>query len=392
MITSQNNNYSINNKLCQQCGACISICNRKAISPQIDSKTGLMVLNINPQKCIKCGLCLKICPAANSSFINNLEAYSKEKYFFLGYNSSDDIRSKSSSGGIARTIIIEGLKNNIFDGVYTLKKTSSYPFAEGYLYTKENIPSYFDIPNSIYHSVPLNINMNKISKCNRILIVGTSCQLYALKKYLKHRCNEIYSLCIFCKQQKTFESTKFIAKLAGAKLNNFNDLKSFSYRGNGWPGYCSFNNKMISYNIAAIFPFGQKLWTVPGCNICGNPFGDDVELTVLDPWNLEVNNKLGKSLIISHSKRGLNLLSRIPNINLVPKKYSEVKPSLMLEDIEKKIKLIPYFKDKRNNKKLILKGYIVERQRKVLQSLLIKLPKMPLIFYRILNKVLIDFR
>lgn len=45
--------------------------------------------------------------------------------------------------------------------------------------------------------------------------------------------------------------------------------------------------KKIAWEKAALMPFGKKLWMVPGCNICGNPFGIDVDITVLDPWNIE---------------------------------------------------------------------------------------------------------
>ena len=54
---------------------------------------------------------------------------------------------------VCKTLIIESLKNNLADGVYTLRKTGRYPYAEGEFYTKENIPRYDDIPNSVYHSV-----------------------------------------------------------------------------------------------------------------------------------------------------------------------------------------------------------------------------------------------
>lgn len=39
------------------------------------------------------------------------------------------------------------------DGVYSLRCSESYPFAEGGgFYTQDNIPQYEEIPNSIYHS------------------------------------------------------------------------------------------------------------------------------------------------------------------------------------------------------------------------------------------------
>lgn len=391
MITKNKDSYIINKELCQQCGACIAVCNKKAIDYSLNKATGLMDLNISHEKCVKCGLCERICPANKDTSMSDVISYCKNKEYYLGHNSSDNIRKKASSGGVARTIIVEGLKNEVFDCVYTLKKISEYPFAEGFLYTKNNIPEYDEIPNSVYHSVPLNINMNRINRCDKILLVGTSCQLSALKEYLKNRCNNIYTLCIFCKQQKTFESTKFIAKLAGVKLNNFNDLKSFSYRGNGWPGYCSFNKKDIPWGVAAIMPFGRKLWIVPGCNICGNPFGTNADITVLDPWCIESKNDLGNSLIITHSEKGNELLE-LPNLEINKTTFEEIEPALMFDDIIKKNSLISYFKGEKVNETQRKKGKAVEKQRKRLQWLITSLPKMPLVFYKIINKLIKDKR
>lgn len=393
MISNQKGTYQINNKQCQQCGACISICNQKAIDYERNLTTGLLDLKINQDKCIQCGLCFKICPANKDTTLLNIKEFCSSKSYYLGYNINKSIRNKSSSGGIAKSIIIEGLKNKLFDGVYTLKKTNKYPFAEGCFYTTENIPNYDDIPNSIYHSIPLNLNMGKIKRCDKILLVGTTCQLLALHRYVKNKCKQVYSLCIFCKQQKTFESTKFIAKLAENKIDTFNEITSISYRGNGWPGYCTFNTNKIQWNMAAIMPFGRKLWMVPGCNICGNPFGINADITLLDPWIIEDQSKLGKNLIIVHTANGHKLLNEVSNIAIEKKELSDIEPALMYDDIIKKNKLIPYFKGEQiENKALYKKGRKVEHQRKSLEKSLSKLPRLPLLFYRILNKLIKDYR
>lgn len=392
MILKQCTDFIVDNLHCQQCGACISICNNNAIRYSRNTETGLLDIKILHDQCVKCGRCYQICPANKHVRIDDVSTYCKSRLYYLGFNKNRKIRSMSSSGGVARTIIIEGLTNGLFDGVYTLKKTDNYPFVEGCFFTKDNIPNYNDIPNSVYHSVPLNFNMRQIQNCDNLLIVGTTCQLLALHKYVKNKCKKIYSLCIFCKQQKTFESTKFIAKIAGVKLEKFNDIKSFSYRGSGWPGYCSFNNKIVPWNIAALIPFGRKLWTVPGCNICGNPFGVDVDITVLDPWCIENENQYGKNLIIVHSKKGNDILNMIPNLEIQKKKLSEVEKALMYDDITKKNRLISYYLRETNDLKLINKGVLIERQKMTLEKFFRLMPKLPFIAYRILNKIIKDKR
>lgn len=392
MIIADERMYHIDNLSCKQCGACIGVCKKDAIVHSIDPNTGLMRLSINPERCVLCGLCQKFCPATEDFSLQNIHAYSKQRYYYLGYNTDNNIRRKASSGGVTRTIIIEGLKFGFFDAVYSLRKTGSYPFAEGCLYTKENIPTYDDIPNSIYHSVPAAMNLNLIKPCKKLLVVGTTCQISAIRKYAVNKCEQLFTLCIFCKQQKTFESSRFIAKLAGVQLNTIADVSSYAYRGNGWPGYCMFNGKTVSWGVAALMPFGKKLWSVPGCDLCGNPFGEDVDLTVLDPWIINKQNDKGANIVVVHNDHGKLILDSIPQIHKEFLEYEKVEPALMLSDIEKKNKYIPFFRGKDVDSLTKKKGEKFLAQRRYLSSFLTKTSRLPLIVYKILRRVIKDKR
>ena len=388
MIEIIDNKTMINQQFCQQCGACLAVCRQRAIISQRDAKTGLLKIDIDPNKCINCKMCYKVCPANKDSRIENVEEYCKSKRYLLGHNKDNDIRRKASSGGIARSIIVEGLASGFFDGVYTLKKTDQYPFAEGCFYTIENLPTFDDIPNSVYHSVPLNEKMYEIKKCKRLLIVGTSCQLRSLQVYLKNKCEELYTLCIFCKQQKNFKSSQFIAKLAKEKIRNFDDIKTYSYRGNGWPGKCEFNGKQVLYGTAAQMPFGKKLWTVPGCDVCGNPFGDNADITVLDPWHIDLKDKLGDNLIVIHSEQGNRLLKSINCIETKEIRYEDAEISLSLNDIKRKNRLISFFRGTESDKNIIKEGKLFVKKRKRLERFLENTPRLPLIVYRILARII----
>lgn len=387
MIELKNGKVSIVHKFCQQCGACLAVCKQNAITSKRDSKDGLLRIEIVSENCVGCKMCYNVCSANKDSRIDNVEEYCKSKKYLIGHNKNNEIRRKASSGGIARSIITEGLASGLFDGVYTLKKSERYPFAEGCFYTKENIPSIDDIPNSVYHSVPMNEMMTEIKKCKRLLIVGTSCQLRSLKVFLKNKCEELYTLCIFCKQQKNFKSSRFIAKLAKEKIKTFEDIKTFAYRGNGWPGKCEFNGKEVAWGVAALMPFGKKLWTVPGCDICGNPFGDDADITVLDPWIIHKSNEMGDNLIVIHNEKGLNLINSINSIEVKELNYIEIEKSLMIGDIKRKNRLINYFRGKETNSDIIKEGEKFVMKRKFLENFLEKAPRMPLIAYKILARI-----
>lgn len=376
---------------CQQCGICKIVCPKNAIS-FTQLKSALHEIHIDTNKCILCKKCVNICPANKKiDYEHYFDNFSKKKFFF-GFNNNNLIRHDSSSGGVCKTLIIEGLRSGYIDGVYSLKKTDTYPYVEGEFYTRDNIPQYNDIPNSVYHSVMLCTEINKIKKCKRLMIVGTSCQLRALTEIVKNKCEELFTVCIFCKQQKTLDSTKFFAKITGTKIPV--DLKfSACYRGDGWPGIVKINKAKLSWNRAAQLPFGRRLWTVPGCDICGDSFGIEAgaDISLMDPWTIRPENEWGETLITVHSEKGFELLKNIPNLILEEKSFKEVEPALSLKDVWRKQQLVPFFRGETTEDKLVKAGKAEIKQRRLLQHIAEKMPRMPILFYRILCK-LPDFR
>ena len=338
--------------------------------------------------CVKCGRCYQICPANKDTSIRDVESYILNKHYYLGHCLDSDIRRKASSGGVVRTIIVEGLRKGYFDGVYTLRKTNSYPFAEGFFFSSGTQVNYDDIPNSVYHSVPLNLNIQSIKRCRRLLVVGTACQLRALYRYVKGKCDEIYSICIYCKQQKTFESTQYLAKLAGENLKTISDLKFVEYRGKGWPGRCQFNNSEVAWEFAASLPFGKRLWCVSGCDNCGNPYGETSDITIMDPWGIEIDRSQGESLFSVNTQKGVELLQSFSShIRYQEQETDKIKQSLSIDDIKKKNELLPYYLGMEVSLKLQRKGERIVRKRRCLETLLSTLPRMPKVFYKIIFRL-----
>lgn len=291
------------------------------------------------------------------------------------------------SGGTCKTLIIQALKQGLVDGVYTLGKSNEYPYVKGTFYTAEHCPSFQDIPNSVYHSVMLNKNVNCVPQCKRLMVVGTNCQLKALEIVLKHKCENLIKVCIFCKQQKCFDSTRFLAKIMGAEIL-LDKPFAFQYRGNGWPGTVRLNGKELPYARASILPFGKRLWTVPGCNICGDSFSQyHADLSLMDPWG-EINpsDTQGTTLVTVHTQAGNDIIKTVKNLNLLEKSYKEVIPALGLNDINRKQKLIPYFLGENCSRKIKTAAHMEILQRKAFTILLTALPKMPILFYRIIHK------
>lgn len=372
---------------CQQCGACEAACPKQAISfVMLDDGTRKVL--VDDEKCVKCGQCVKVCPANKQEDYNDYFGDFGDKGYYLGYNRIPDIRRKSSSGGVCKTIIIESLKRGIADGVYTLKRKDEFPFAEGEFYTRTNIPEYNDIPNSVYHSLPACQNIGSVKKGNKLIVVGTACQLKAMNVALKGKAEEMLRICIFCKQQKTLGSTRFLAKIMGARIPG--NLKFFArYRGEGWPGIVRVGESELPYSRAAQIPFGRRLWTVEGCNSCGDPFGlkAEADITLMDPWKIRTANDLGETLVIVNSQKGKALLDSISSLALEPMDFDSICPALDLKDVWRKQQLVPYFRGEKCDTRIDKAGRAEQRQRKFFVSVVEALPRMPMIFYRALCKL-----
>ena len=374
-------------RYCQQCGACKAVCPAGAIS-FTPCQNGLNRILVDNTKCIRCRKCIRVCPSNREAvFDQSYFDALKEKKYFLAANSDTDIARKCSSGGACKTMIIDALTQGLVDGVYSLKKTDHYPFAEGELYTKDNLPDFDSLPNSIYHSVMSCENLNRINRVNRLMIVGTACQLHALSVALKGKVQSLVKICIFCKQQKTFDSTRYFARILHEDISVHSPFL-VSYRGNGWPGFVTLNHRSIPYAKASVLPFGRRLWTVPGCDICGDPFGqnEDADLTLMDPWGIGTAHESGQTLVVVGSAVGLQLLNDISGLEKSEIDYPTAKVSLGLKDIWRKQVLIPYYKGKSCSELIRKAGMAETRQRLFLTSLIEHLPSMPFLFYRLLNK------
>lgn len=387
MLSIDSNKIIYSHNYCQQCSVCKYVCPKEAIS-LVGQEDGLNNVVIDNNKCVFCKKCVKVCPANRNDNFDGYFDHIDGKCFGLGYNADDKIRRSASSGGVCKTIIIECLNKGLIDGVCSMRKTNKFPYAEGAFYTKENIPNYDDLPQSVYHSVGIGNVVVETTKCDRLMLVGTVCQLYAMEKALKGKYNSIIKICILCKQQKSLDSTRFLAKIMGTKIPE-NLIFLARYRGEGWPGIVRVNGSELPYSKAAQIPFGKRLWTVPGCNICGDPLGIKVnaDITLLDPWKIRPNNDLGETVIVINTEVGKKILKSIPEIVFDEKSFTEIEPSLQLKDIWRKQQLVSYFKGDDCPDVIRKAGKVEVEQRKFIRKLVETLPRMPILFYSIVNRL-----
>ena len=169
---------------CVSCGNCYSVCSANAISMKYIESIGFFRPILNQTSCVGCGNCYKYCPAINrhrsTSLIGNY------KRIVLAHSVDYFVRHESTSGGVVNSLVRYLLSNNIVEGVIMTGYDSGSDIeASPCLITMRNVGDLIKNTrdySSRYVLVPLLKSLKEVSLINkRIAVVGTPCQIHAIK-------------------------------------------------------------------------------------------------------------------------------------------------------------------------------------------------------------------
>lgn len=179
---------------CTGCGLCESLCPRRAITMQIN-EDGYLSPYIDDTTCTNCGICLTKCIIANPEQKKQGEQDKPQTYGAWHKNAT--IQKESSSGGVFSAIAEFILnKGGCVFGVRWISKlhasfvciNSADELAE--LRGSKYIPAH---TNHVYRKI-----LDELKKGRPVLFAGTSCQVYALRTFLKKPYDNLYTMDIVC--------------------------------------------------------------------------------------------------------------------------------------------------------------------------------------------------
>lgn len=352
---------------CVQCGTCLAVCPQNALDQSLRDD-GLWELAVNAEKCSRCFECIAVCPAhilpKKKIFRADLD---KVIHLYLAHASDPEVRKKASSGGAARVLAGTALAVGLVTEVHAVAKTGRYPWAEGrWLAHPLDISQ---LANSMYLPFLANKNLGGANR-GTVLLIGTTCQLLAAERCLRKKCERIYKIAIFCKQQKNLKSTCFMAKRLGLGPINRDDAQ-VEYRGGNWPGQVTINGKGMKWEAVAGLPYGKRLWRVPGCRLCPHPFGIGADLTLADPWGIDRAGEPGNTLIAVWTKKGDELLGSCRESLQIREIDKTLLPgSVTWKDIRRKRLLVDYYSGMKVPVNIRLGGLAERLQTASLETLL----------------------
>ncbi|WP_066632804.1 Coenzyme F420 hydrogenase/dehydrogenase, beta subunit C-terminal domain [Desulfolucanica intricata] len=313
--------------LCVSCGICKAACPQGAI--RLDYTRG-QYCPVVLEKCNLCGLCLKVCPGIEIRFadFNKNKIINISNDLILGpvinayicFTKDKKIRNIATSGGVITSLIIELLNSKNYQGAFVLPFTEASTNLQKTIYTND-IETIMSASKSKY--LPASVE-NVIEHLKKIktssIVVGTPCQIYGIKKYMKtsgiQDSNTLF-LGLFCDKTLNYNALNYFECIYGKGRK----IKKFEYRSkekDGWPGHTKivFDNKEELFVHRKVRMELKKFFQLKRCLFCLDKFNRLADISFGDCYIPGKESILGKSNIIVRTEKGLNALNYSNNIVL----------------------------------------------------------------------------
>lgn len=295
---------------CNGCMACMDKCPNKCISI-LDNLYAYNAIK-DMKNCISCGQCEEVCP-------NNTQV---EKLISVDWKqgwAEWEVRSKSSSGGIASAITAAFIDNGGYvasclfkDGEFIFDITNEKEMAKkfaGSKYVKSN-------PIGVYKKVQDRLRTDKV------LFIGLPCQVAALRNFIYNQEN-LYTIDLICHGTP---SPKILEQFLTECGYNIKEVKNLCFRNNvGSKIETNGITKLGKGRDSYLISFLNGINYTENCYSCSYATKDRVsDITLGDSWGTELKNEElnGVSLVLIQSEKGTELL-RASNIELKDVDYEK---------------------------------------------------------------------
>ncbi|WP_294111990.1 Coenzyme F420 hydrogenase/dehydrogenase, beta subunit C-terminal domain [uncultured Fibrobacter sp.] len=333
--------------LCEtsQCTGCMA-CMQKCKAGAIGTKTidGFWYPVIDEDKCKKCAQCMEVCPVLN---LKNTKGNCHENTdtCLAAWNKRDEIRKKSSSGGVFSVFAEQTLssKGVVFGAAWNSKMELEHKYIE-------DVSELESIRRSKYVQSNTGNTFNQVENFlkegRKVLYCGTPCQIAGLKSFLVKDYENLMLIDILCQGVPSQELFKTYIKEIEIKYNSKIVDANFRTKKKGWR--CGLllllllleNGKEIRCaldNNEYYNAFFREFFCRPSCYSCNfkkQKLGYYSDITIADFWR--IGNKIplpkvveqdytkGISAIVVNTEKGKRFLDACSDrIGLLERTWNE---------------------------------------------------------------------
>ncbi|SHL48615.1 polysaccharide pyruvyl transferase family protein [Fibrobacter sp. UWEL] len=328
--SARNISSIVNNDYCVSCGACAQVCEKKAI--RYVFKDGLFTPTIDAAKCINCSACTKVCPSNEidiPSTYGTLDLEFKQSpTCFSAYSNNETIRQHSASGGVATTVVNGLLQKKEYRKAYLLEYNNFQGHAN--LKAITHAQDVFKSAKSKYIPASIGCVIDDIKKnnINDSIVVGTPCQILAIKRSLKHYKNNnchILFIGLFCDKTLNYNIYSYYESAYGKYVSfNFKNKQA-----GGWPGNtlietkdgCKQIDKSVRMSLKPYFQLNR-------CRYCFDKLNQLSDISIGDCYLPHLEDPKGISSVIIRTELGSQAIESVQSeLTLLPSSFVDIAKS-----------------------------------------------------------------
>jgi len=234
-----------------------------------------------------------------------------------GHAADSEIRHKGSSGGVISALTVYLLEQGLVDFVAHIAVSPDDPLRNELQLSRTRDDVLRAAGSRYAPSAPLSALRELLDRGEHFAFIGKPCDIAALRRYARHdaRVDELipYMLSFMCAGIPSIKGTYELLENLGADRSQ---LKSFRYRGDGWPGMAKAITQEgqvfeVDYNSSWGNVLNRHLQF--RCKICPDGTGEFADVVCADAWYgkdgyPDFTEREGRSLVLSRTLQGESLI------------------------------------------------------------------------------------
>lgn len=252
--------------------------------------------------------------------------WGKYEKLYYGYAKDSTVRKKASSGGMLTSIAQFLVQSKVVDAVIQICPKNGDPLKTEVAVNKTADAIQKCAGSRYTASAALLGLLEKIEKGKKYAVIGKPCDISVLRAFLNGN-SEINTqiiclLSFFCGGTPSLQANDKLLAAMNVKRDN---VHSFTYRGDGWPGetVCiehSGEKHCTQYEESWGKILGRDLQEI--CRFCWEGVGESADISCGDGWYLvdgkpSFQENEGRNVVIARSKVGMDILTQMYNANMI---------------------------------------------------------------------------